>query len=152
MNTFPPTLIWRHRRENKKKCSLRGLESREQFHFFSYPQQMLPELEGYIVLALDAPELTPADKECGLLILDATWRHAESMLKRVQAMAGPIYRSIPSHYRTAYPRRQEDCEDPNRGLASLEAIYIAYQILGRDTSGLLDNYYWKEPFLNALRR
>jgi pre-rRNA-processing protein TSR3 len=32
-------------------------------------------------------------------------------------------------------------------LASIEAIYIAYWILGRDVTGLLDNYHWKDLFL-----
>jgi pre-rRNA-processing protein TSR3 len=59
-----------------------------------------------------------------------------------------IYRSLPSHYKTAYPRRQLDCPDPERGLASIEALYAAYSILGRSTDGLLDRYHWKEEFLS----
>jgi len=56
-------------------------------------------------------------------------------------------RSLPIDLKTAYPRRQEDCQDPERGLASVEALFAAYTILGRDTTGLLDFYYWKEDFL-----
>lgn len=147
MQIFPPTVIWRHRRENLKKCSLRGLESRPDFQFFSYPNCFLPELPGYILLAIDGEPLTSADANRGILVLDATWRHAEKMLTHVNRMEGIVRRSIPDHFRTAYPRRQEDCVDPSRGLASVEAIYVAYQILGRNTSGLLDNYYWKDEFL-----
>jgi pre-rRNA-processing protein TSR3 len=147
MQPFPPTLVWRHRRENLKKCSLRGLESRPDFRFFSYPNEILPDLTGYILLDLDAPPLIKEDAHRGLLILDATWRYAETMLRIVNVKPGLVRRSIPLHYRTAYPRRQDDCCDPERGLASIEAVYIAYHILGRDTHGLLDNYYWKEKFL-----
>jgi pre-rRNA-processing protein TSR3 len=34
-----------------------------------------------------------------------------------------------------------------KGLASIEALYIAYFILGYDTMGLLDQYHWAELFL-----
>lgn len=147
MQIFPPTFVWRHRRENLKKCSLRGLESRPDFQFFSYPNVPLPDLTNYILLAIDGEPLTEKDHSHGLLILDATWRHAEAMLGIVNQTPGLIRRKIPDHFRTAYPRRQEDCVDPERGLASVEAVYLAYHLMGRDTTGLLDRYYWKEAFL-----
>jgi len=144
---FPPTVVIRHRLENLKKCSLRGLEGRADFIFLTYPYQTLPDLQHYIILSLDAPVLTKSDAGHGLLILDATWRYAAQMRKPIAQHPQFLYRSLPPHHRTAYPRRQEDCPDPNRGLASIEAIYLSYRLLGRETSGLLDNYYWKEQFL-----
>ena len=149
MQTFPPTIVLRHRRENLKKCSLRGLESREDVRFFSYPRGILPDLSGYIMLALDAPVLTKKDADKGLFILDSTWRYSETMGRFADPNHVLIKRSLPANYRTSYPRRQEDCFDPERGLASIEAIYIAYHILERDTSGLLDLYHWKENFLKT---
>jgi pre-rRNA-processing protein TSR3 len=148
MQSFPPTVVIRHRLENLKKCSLRGLETRPDFIFLTYPYQTLPSLENYIVLTLDAPPLTEADASHGLLILDATWRYAAKMFKPLENQPHFLYRSLPSHYRTAYPRRQQDCPDPERGLASIEAIYLSYLLLNRDTTGLLDQYYWKEQFFN----
>lgn len=147
MQKFPPTFVIRHRLENLKKCTLRGLENRSDFAFISYPYQALPPLANYIVLSLEAPPLTEADANYGLLVLDATWRYAKKMFEPLRAQPQFLYRSLPSHYRTAYPRRQQDCPDPCRGLASIEAIYLSYLILKRDTLGLLDNYYWKDQFL-----
>ncbi len=96
----------------------------------------------------DAPVISRADAECGLFILDATWRYAEVMAKQIQSDLRPcIRRSLPENIRTAYPRRQYDCLNPERGLASIEAIYVAYHLMGRDTSGLLDLYHWKSEFL-----
>jgi len=196
MKYFPPTIILRHRRENLKKCSLRGLESRQDMLFYSYPlKQQLPDLTGYVVLALNAPPLTLEDADKGIFLIDGTWRYAEKMLhtlyrknlknrefgkKAAQilesgasdivleqgASEDPKFvakptspktdssgffgiklpfelRSLPASAKTAYPRRQEDA----RGLASCEALYLAYEILGRDPSGLLDHYQWKEKFL-----
>lgn len=152
MQSFPITIVWRHRRENLKKCSLRGLESRLDFKFFSYPNEMLPDLTNYIMLKLDAPPLSPADHGKGLFIVDATWRYAEKMVKAANAQQPNVeFRSIPDHHRTAYPRRQEDCFDPEKGLASIEAIYIAYQLLGREVTGLLDGYHWRDDFLKKLK-
>jgi pre-rRNA-processing protein TSR3 len=147
MQLFPPTVVIRHRLENLKKCSLRGLEGHPDFLFFTYPYQELPLLSDYIVLTLDAPPLTIEETNHGLLLIDATWRYAQKMIKPFLNQSTYIYRSLPPHYRTAYPRRQEDCPDPERGLASLEAIYLCYRIFQRDTTGLLDHYYWKENFL-----
>jgi len=147
MQPLPPTYIVRHRKENLKKCSLRGLESRSDFRFFSYPRPELPDLTGYILLAVEAPPLTIEDTSRGLFLLDATWRYAAKMLEDVGTLPGLEQRSIPPGFVTAYPRRQDDCPDPERGLASIEALYIAYHVLGRDTTGLLDDYYWRELFL-----
>lgn len=147
MQSFPPTVVLRHRRENLKKCSLRGLEERDDFCFYTYPSETYPHIEGYLTLALDAPPLSPADAHLGLFLIDGTWRYAEVMARNVPGIEKTIKRSIPAHYRTAYPRRQEDCPDPERGLASVEAIFLAYYLLGRDTAGLLDGYHWREEFL-----
>ncbi len=151
MNTFPPTIILRHNRENLKKCSLRGLESRSDLIFYSYPLKYeLPDLSNYVVLTLDAPELSKEDAECGIFLIDGTWRYAEKMFK---VLKPPFEtRSLPKSAKTAYPRRQEDCLDPERGLASCEALYLAYVILGREPTGLLDHYYWKEQFLKHLKQ
>lgn len=137
---FPHTIILRHQKENLRKCSLRGLESREDLTFLTYPKDFFPDLPDYILLTLDAPPLSPEDSGRGLFILDGTWRYAAVMLRKAPTKF--ITRSIPSHFRTAYPRRQDD----ERGLASVEALFLAYHILGRDTSGLLDHYYWREKF------
>jgi len=148
MQSNPPTIVIRHRLENLKKCSLRGLESRPDFIFVTYPYRSLPDLSGYVILDLDAPPLTELDKEAGLLIVDATWRYAEKMIQPLKQLPHCIRRSLPGHYRTAYPRKQTGCGDPERGLASIEALYISFLLSGRDTLGLLDNYYWKEQFLS----
>jgi pre-rRNA-processing protein TSR3 len=150
MSLFPPTIVVRHKKENLKKCSLRGLESREDFQFFTYPKCELPSLEGYVMLTLDAPPLCEEDLHRGLFVLDGTWRYADKMAEQLGPFDGMIPRSIPGHFRTAYPRRQEGCSDPERGLASIEAIYLAYRLMGRErvlTEELLANYYWREQFL-----
>ena len=149
MQAYLPTLVWRHKKENLKKCSLRGLESRKDFIFHTFPRDSFLENlpNHYILLDIEATPLAKEDYSKGLLILDATWRYAKQMITRIPQEIKIERRSIPLGFKTAYPRRQDDCFDPERGLASIEAIYIAYTLMGRDIEGLLDNYYWKSIFL-----
>lgn len=148
MQEPPKTLIVRHRKENLRKCSLRGLEGRADCYFFKYPFQELPPLEGYVMLVMDeAPLLSLEDSRKGILLLDSTWHYLPKMIAAVEKRAPVEKRILPGNFYTAYPRSQEDCVDPARGLSSLEALYISYKILGRSTEGLLDQYHWKDQFL-----
>ena len=146
MFLFPPTYILRHRKENLNKCTLRGLEENPGFQFFTYPQDSLPPLSEYLLLTLDAPVLSKEDRHLGVLLIDGTWNYAEKMEKQLPLPHLFQKRSLPPHLLTAYPRKQTGCIDPLRGLASIEALYAAYTLLGRNTEGLLDHFYWKERF------
>ncbi|OGN61293.1 MAG: hypothetical protein A3F09_01850 [Chlamydiae bacterium RIFCSPHIGHO2_12_FULL_49_11] len=139
------TIVLRHRRENRKKCSLQCLAEHPDFIFINYPDGIVPSLEGFVMLSLEGPLLTERDRDAGLFIIDGTWRHAKTMEKFVGAECPR--RSLPAHFVTAYPRRQNDCADPARGLASIEALFIAFTILGRSTTGLFDRYRWGALFL-----
>lgn len=138
------TVILRHRRENLKKCSLRGLESRSDLVFYTYPVDKMPDYSNYLLLKVGAPPLTIADRDRGLLLIDGTWRLAQIMEKQLPWKLEA--RSLPAGYRTAYPRRQTDCPDPESGLSSIEALYIAHRLLGLEVETLLDTYHWKERF------
>ncbi len=140
-----PTIILRHRKENLKKCSLKGLEKKEGINFYTYPKDLLPDLSNYILLKMNASELTEKDSDKGLFIIDSTWIYLNKILKTVPDNIE--CRSIPQKYLTAYPRKQTMCPDPKYGLASIEALYIAYTIMQKNTSDLLSNYYFKGQFL-----
>mgnify|MGYP001266903359 CR=1 FL=1 len=144
---YPLTFILRHRKENLKKCSLEGMKPSKEIEFFTYPQDNLPFIPNTIILKCEAPILTEADQGSPLLILDGTWKYAAQMEKYVWSLGSYKARSLPPLYETAYPRKQTDCPAPLRGLASIEALYIAYRLLGREKKGLLDHYFWKEEFL-----
>lgn len=143
-----PTIIIRHRKENLKKCSLKGLEKKQDFLFFSYPTKIkqLPDLSNYVLLKMGAPELKNSDNKKDLLLIDSTWKYLDKILKIIPDNIET--RSLPTKYISAYPRKQTMCPDPKQGLASIEALYLAYLITKKDTSNLLDNYYWKDKFLD----
>ena len=147
--THPPTVIVVHPRENRKKCSVEPLRGRPGFEFSQFRSNSpatLPEGQ-YVRLGIGGPVLSPADNHLGLLVLDGTWRWAEAMEAQYQHV--PV-RSLPP-WKTAYPRVSKVFEDPATGLATIEAIWLAYWCLGRDTTGLLDQYHWGAHFLELNR-
>ena len=140
---FPVTVIVRNPRENPRKCSILPLRGRPDLLFLTHPVAERPALDGYVRLAADGPELSISDATSGLLLLDGSWRRADSMSR--------AYEEVPPRslhrFRTAYPRSSKQGTDPPNGLASVEALFLAYYILGRPTEGLLDHYRWAEEFL-----
>ena len=139
----PPTVIVVHPRERRSKCSVEPLRQHGEFLFCTFPQPVPIELDNYVRLGIGGELLSAEDADRGLLLLDGTWRLAARM--------APFYahvevRSLPLIH-TAYPRKSEVFEDPSEGLATIEALYAALRILGRDTTGLLDQYHWKQAFL-----
>jgi pre-rRNA-processing protein TSR3 len=140
---YPPTVIVRHTHENPRKCSVLPLRSRSDLVFLNYPVTDRPSLDGYVRLAAEGDPLSPADAGSGLLLLDGSWRWAGAMTR--------AFLDVPSRslrgYRTAYPRVSKLGTDPDNGLASVEALYVAYRILGRPTEGMLDHYRWAADFL-----
>ncbi len=141
--SFPPTVIVRHPRENPKKCSVLPLRGRPDLVFLKHPVKEPPPLAGYVRLAAEGPDLSPADADRGVLLLDGSWRWAEVMNRDFQAVPPRALHG----YRTAYPRVSKQGTDPDNGLASVEALFLAYHLLGRPTAGLLDHYRWAEEFL-----
>jgi pre-rRNA-processing protein TSR3 len=140
---YPPTVIVRHSHENPRKCSILPLRDRPDLVLLNYPVRDRPPLEGYVRLAADGPPLTAADAARGVVLLDGSWRWAASM---TQSFLDVPPRSL-SGYQTAYPRVSKLGTDPDNGLASVEALFVAYHILGRATAGLLDHYRWAAEFL-----
>ena len=142
---FPPTIIVRHTHENPRKCSVLPLRGRRDVVFLTYPVKDRPLLDGYIRLAAEGPSLSLEDADKGILLLDGSWRWAEAMTRAFEDVPA---RSLHG-WRTAYPRVSKLGTDPDNGLASIEALFLAYHILGRPTQGLLDHYYWAKNFLRA---
>ena len=137
------TVIVVHPRERRAKCSVEPLRGRPDFLFVTFPQPVTTDLTNYVQLGIGGPVLSPEDCSSGLLLLDGTWRLAKRMAPFFSHI--PV-RSLPPAS-TAYPRKSSVCKDPAEGLATIEALFLALQILGRSVDGLLDHYHWKNQFL-----
>lgn len=150
------TILIVHAKENRKKCSIECLRDKPGFNFRRFTPgaggglRLHPELPAdlpanYVRLGLGGKILSTDDSEKGLLVLDGTWKRAITMEAHFSTV--PI-RSLPE-LKTAYPRVSKIHDDPGQGLATIEAIFAAYLLTGRDTAGLLDEYRWQESFLSA---
>lgn len=141
--TFPPTVIVVHPKERRRKCTVNPLRGQAGFVFWKYPKAGPEPLENYVRLGMDGPPLSSSDADSGLLILDGTWRFADVMEYDFSEV--PV-RSLPP-WQTAYPRVSKLFDDPAGGLATIEALFAAYKIMGRDCEQLLDDYDWADEFL-----
>lgn len=141
---FPPTIVVVHPKERRSKCSVAPLRGRDDFLFRTYPKQGPESLDRYVRLGIGGEVLSPNDAQHGLLVLDGTWRWAAAMESDYEHV--PL-RSLPEIH-TAYPRVSKTFDDPAGGLATVEAIYAAYQLMGRNVAGLLDDYHWADEFLS----
>lgn len=140
-----PTTVIRHAKERIAKCSLRFLHERPEMTFLRAKPGFSFDATGFTLLAVDAPPLSVADAQRPLLLLDSTWRWLPQLLACVRG--APVPRSIPGGVHTAYPRVSKVFDDPQAGLASIEALYLARRLLGDDDVALLDGYHWKDQFL-----
>lgn len=141
--SLPPTILVIHPKERRSKCSVEPLRGRDDFQFVKFPAPVETDLSNYVRLGIGGEVLSESDADRGLLVLDGTWRLASKMEPDYQHL--PV-RSLPV-IQTAYPRVSKISDDPSEGLATIEAVYAALKIMGRSVDGLLDDYYWKDPFL-----
>ena len=138
-----PTIILVHPREKRSKCSVEPLRGDERFLFRKFPEPIPEPLDNYFRLGFGGPVISEADADLGLLVLDGTWKLAGRMENVYHDVS---IRSLPE-CKTAYPRTSKLYDDPLGGLATIEAVYLAYQLLGRSTDGLLDSYRWADEFI-----
>jgi len=139
-------LILRDARESAAKCSLTPLRGLDGIRFQSWHPEQRYAVGKRVLLHPDGELLTPADAGADLLLLDCAWRRLPRM--RASLDGELALRRLPL-LRTAYPRRSKLFEDPDQGLASVEALYAALSILGHPRRELLDGYRWRARFLAA---
>ena len=137
-------LILRDPRESLKKCSLTPLRGMEGFRFVDYSAERRVNGAGQVLLSPDGELLSEADCGAPLLLIDCSWRRVEKLRRTVDG--DPVARRLPPLV-TAYPRRSRTFQDPDHGLASIEALYAALALLGRPRRDLLATYRWGEDFL-----
>jgi pre-rRNA-processing protein TSR3 len=137
-----PTVIIVHPKERRSKCTVAPLRGDPRLVFCRHPRRPA-DLSGYVRLGMEGPVLGAADFASGLLILDGTWRWVEQMTPNVAEL--PV-RTLPKLV-TAYPRSSKVFDDPDTGLATVEALYAAHRLLGRETTGLLAHYPFAAEFL-----
>jgi pre-rRNA-processing protein TSR3 len=137
-------LIVRDPREAAAKCSLTPLRGLPGIRFVSYDPDRRVDAGRRIRLDPDGEPLGPGDRGLPLLVVDCAWRRVPALLATIDGELLP--RRLPP-LATAYPRRSKLFSDPERGLASVEALYAASLLLGSPRPELLERYRWAREFL-----
>lgn len=139
-------------KESDKKCTILPLKERPDFHirFFNTGEKLTP-LTSQVLLhhegvSLDEFSKTKKVEVTKIAALDSFWRRLEKILENITGNLPELVK-IPHGFLTAYPRKSKDGSDPDGGLATIEAIFIAAAFLGNWDESLLDKYYFKDKFL-----
>jgi ribosome biogenesis protein Tsr3 len=101
-------------------------------------------------ISLDAVAAGQRQEVKILSAIDCTWKRLGSVLKLI---AEPLPRlvKIPPGFVTAYPRRNKQNRDPEVGLATIEAVFIAAAFLGHWDETLFSHYAFGKAFLDLNR-
>ena len=137
-------LILRDPKESWKRCSLAPLRGRQDVRFVTFRPELELDVTGRVLLDPHAPMLSAVDVGRPLFLIDSSWRRLPVLRRAV--VGDFVARSLPA-LPTAYPRNSSTFEDPEQGLASIEALYAAQWYLGQAKPEWLDGYHFREAFL-----
>ena len=134
-------------RENKRKCSIHPLKDRQKLLFINSWNLPDPATDwtDYLLLHVEGRELTADDYRRPVLLIDASWKRALFLAEK--PLIECLEKRSLSGFISCYPRTSKYYRMPDQGLASVEALYAAHLIQGREDPTLLDHYRWKEDFL-----
>jgi pre-rRNA-processing protein TSR3 len=137
------------RHENPRKCTILPQKARTDFtiRYFAGPRP-IPSFQADCLLHIDGEDLAHVERgSChSVALIDCNWKKVEGALKKVVRPLPRLVR-IPEGFETAYPRRNKEGRDPEQGLATIEALFIAATFLGQWDETILDKYHFAREFL-----
>jgi pre-rRNA-processing protein TSR3 len=141
--------------ETINKCTIAPLSSRPDFRLFRVkgPKPLGPLLSP-ILLHHEGQCLTQLREQLpqvqGIATIDCVWNRLDVLMRRISGQL-PILARIPNGFETAYPRRSAQNTDPEGGLATIEAIFVAAALLGNWDITLFSEYYFGGKFVDLNR-
>jgi pre-rRNA-processing protein TSR3 len=143
--------------ETPNKCTITPLAGRSDFRLFPvYGEGALGPLHAPLLLHPEGECLSHfrnrSEIATAIACIDCVWRRLPALEKRLAWGAKPGLRTkIPEGFKTVYPRVGFGQSDPESGLATIEAIFIAAALLGNPDTSLLSKYYFAKEFLEVNR-
>lgn len=137
--------------ETPNKCTIAPLRHRADFRLIQVKgNPVFGPLDSSILLHHQGQCLSTFSKSVGevkgIASVDCVWRRLDSLLQRIVAPL-PVLARIPDGFVTAYPRISSQNTDPEGGLATIEAIFVAAALLGNWDATLLSEYYFGRKFI-----
>jgi len=142
------------RAERPHKCTILPLRYRSDFRVVRFDRRYaIAPLTGSLLLHPEGDVLSRSIAEklggAGAIVLcaiDCNWKRLKGVAGRIAGPLPPRVR-IPDGFRTAYLRRNKQNLDPDCGLATIEALFIAAAFLGDWDETLLREYPMADEFL-----
>ncbi|MGE3262676.1 MAG: hypothetical protein AB7K68_12920 [Bacteriovoracia bacterium] len=135
--------------ENPRKCTIHPVGGREDFKIRYFKgNNPIPKFESDCLLHIDGLDLSTLKEKSfrSIALVDCTWKKVGAALQRVEGNLPTLVR-IPEGFTTAYPRKNKQGLDPEGGLATIEALFIAAAFLGMWDESLLEKFHFKDKFL-----
>lgn len=136
--------------ETPNKCTILPLEGHPALTIVRFLRGTpLAPLTGDVFLHPDGRPLDELAKELQprrLSLVDSLWKRLDAIVQHIQPPY-PTKARIPDGFVTAYPRRNKKNLDPEGGLATIEALFIAAAFFGTWDETLLAKYHFAAPFL-----
>lgn len=136
-------------KENPRKCTILPLKKRSDFYIRYFDAgKPISAFQSQLLLHIDGEDLSEWKEEevSSLGLIDCNWRKVAPAMQQL-ALPLPRLVKIPNSFVTAYPRRNKQGLDPEAGLATIEALFIAAAFLGKWDETLFDQYHFKNQFL-----
>ena len=140
-----PIKIIRYSRVDRKQCSLTALEGRADLEFHNENAIGKADFNGCVLLHPDGVELSEADKDKDIILVDAHWKKALKIVNQLEESYDLERRGI-TGFSTAFPRTNGLNGDPVNGLRSCECLWVVRFLLGDRDDSLLKDYYFKDVF------
>jgi len=135
--------------ETANKCTIVPLSYRTDFAIRRFPRGEL--IKGFTADILLHPDGIPLDQlrttnAASLAAIDCIWKRLSPIIHWLEKPL-PTLARIPDGFVTAYPRLSKHGNDPDGGLATIEALFIGAAFLGHWDTTLLSEYFFGERFL-----
>ena len=138
------------KKENPRKCTIAPNKDRKDFQIRYFKRNMkIPAFQSEVLLHIDGiplQDLAAKNSIQSIGLIDCTWKKVSGVLTRLEKPF-PVLASMPSGFLTAYPRKNLEGNDPDGGLATIEALFIAAAFCGHWDESLLEHYYFGKEFL-----
>lgn len=141
--------------ETANKCTIMPLFYREDFAIRRVASSLvLPAFNATILLHPDGESLdqvaATSPPITSIALIDCVWRRLDPLLLRLEKPL-PRLVKIPASFVTAYPRKSRLEVDPEGGLATIEALFIAAALCGTWDVSLLNEYFFGSQFIELNR-
>lgn len=142
--------------ENPRKCTVQPLKYRADFALRRFGRgKPVGRLQADVLLHIEGEpldQLAAADRDAlgSVAVIDCHWKRCAAIMAQLER-PWPRLARIPDGFETAYPRRNLEGKDPDGGLATIEALFIAAAFLGVWDETLLKEYHFGTRFLEVNR-